>query len=175
MTATDTTQQGQAPNPDVAQANGVFHIHDLIMALLAAERANVIQVSVGNFDRREVSLLDFPPGMGGHTKRLIVPRYGLGGVVLVATTVTEILEQNEGRLGGQIVNSGGFPVRLYLTTPGDIGGAGNALSNQAPNRPSVWLAANGGAWDFRLGHMTYGGTVCAVGIGGASQVDAAEF
>lgn len=170
-------QQGQPPNPDAAGAAGVFSAHELISALLAQERAEVLQVAVGNFDRRQAVLYDWPPGAGGRTKRLIVPRFGLGatGLAVPSATVTEVCEQNEGRLGGLIVNTGTFPCRLYFTTPGDIGGPGNVLSPQATQRPCTWLGASGGSFDFRLGNVLYGGTICAAGVGGATTLDWAEF
>ena len=151
----------------------LVHIRALIEALLLGQRDDILQVVVGDFDRREAVLMDSP---STHAKRLIVPRFGLGGngLAVPAGVVTEVCEQNEGRLGGLIVNTGTSPVRLYLAVPGDIGGTGNPLSNQAPNRPSTYLAANG-SFDFRLGNVLYGGTVCAAGVGGASTLDWLEF
>lgn len=167
--------EGQAPSADASGLNALFHSHDLLLSMLAADRANVLQIAVGDFERRESALYDFPAGMGGHTKRLIVPRIGTGGQFAVPTTVTELCHQNEGRLGGTVVNNGAFPCRLFLATSGDIGGVGAAPSGQSLNRASIWLNSGGGSWDFRFANVLYGGSVCAVGLGGATSVDVAEF
>lgn len=145
----------------------------MLAALLGAERYNILQITVGNFDRRESVLLD-SPGQGA--RRLIVPRYGQGqnGLAIPSATVTEVCEQDEGRFGGLIVNTGANPVRLYLCPPGDIGGPGSALSGQATQRPATYLAPLG-SFDFRLGNILYGGTVCAAGVGGASTLDWCTF
>lgn len=166
MTATQT------PDLSAAQLAEVATTRQLLEGLLAQERYEILQVVVGDFDRRESVLLDSP---GTRAKRLLIPRFGQGNSNLaVPATITEICEQDEGRLGGLIVNTGTFPIRLYFTIPGKLGGVGAAAPAQAPHACTT-LNAAGGSFDFRLGNVLYGGTVCAHGVGGASTLDWGTF
>jgi hypothetical protein len=142
-------------------------IRALLEAVLASERAEILQVSVGNFDRRQAVLVDSPTP---RAKRLIVPRYGQGGDnIPLATAPVLVLAQNEGRMGGYAVNRGATNgALLYLCSAGDLA--------QSANRPAIWLPANGVvAWDFRLGNVLYGGPVCAAAAAATTNLTIAEF
>lgn len=153
-------------------AGELGHIRGILEAQLLQERDDLLQIVFGPFRRRELVLADGP---GPRSKRLIVPRDGQGGQVTINTTITLVLSENEGRLGGLIVNShASNNVRLLFCHAGDVGGVGNAPSNQAANRPSAVLVP-GGSFDFRMGNALYGGPVVAYGVVGASLLDVAEF
>lgn len=150
----------------------VAAIRSLLSAMLLEQRADLLQLAFGPFQRQELVLVDDPIPQA---KRLLVPRPGQGGVIPIASSlITTVLEENEGRLGGLIVNSGTVPVRLVFCRPGEAGGAGNAPSSQAANRPCTYLTI-GGSFDFRQGNALYGGPVQAYGVGGAGQLDVSEF
>lgn len=134
----------------------------ILAATLSQERASIIELAAGDMQHRERMLEDFPaPG----SKRLLVHRTGNGNdVAAVPTTGVLALQGNTARLGGTIVNSGANAVILYLC------GAGVAT----PGAPAIWLAANGGSWDFRLGNVLWCGNVTAVAQVGASTLTIAE-
>lgn len=134
----------------------------LLHALLAESRSDLLEIAVADVQQRELVLDQFPvPG----SKRAIVFRTGNGTDNLaVPTTGVLVLPDNASRLGGTIVNSATNPVILYLCATGKA----------TPGVPAIWLAANGGSWDFRLGNVIWGGSVSAVAQIGASTITVAE-
>lgn len=137
-------------------------VRALLEALLAEARAELLEVAVADVQARELVLDQFPvPG----AKRAIAYRTGSGAdVFAVPTTGVLVLQANESRLGGTIVNSGANAVLLYLTNTGAA----------TPGRPAIWLAASGGSWDFRLGNILWSGSVSAVAQVSASTLSVAE-
>lgn len=150
-------------SPQQVAANVELGKHSqFLQAILAQLRTQVLQVAVGDTQQQELSLNNFP--VAG-AKRVIAQRNGAGyDFFSVPTTGALVLSVNEGRLGGQIVNSGANAVVLYLWANG-AAGAG---------KPAIWLAPNGGSWDFRLGNLTWCGSVSAVAQTGASTLSVAE-
>lgn len=131
-------------------------------AILAQLRSESAQVAVSDAVQQEMTLEHFPTT---GVKRLLARRTGNGtDVFAVPTTGVLVLPANEARSGGQIVNSGGFAVILYLTANG------RATSGV----PAIWLAANGGSWDFKLSNLLWCGSLSAVAQGTASTLSVAE-
>jgi hypothetical protein len=163
-----------ADSPPTHQLAGpeVVNTRRLLESLLNTQRTSIQNVVVGNFPYREAVLLDSP---STHAKRILVPRFGLGGIVNVTTTVTAVLAANEGALGRLIVNYGSAAAILYLALAGDVGGIGNAPSGQATARPCFWLAGGGGAFDGRLASVLYAGEICAATTTGSTTLTVAEF
>jgi hypothetical protein len=151
----------------IAVAAGLGEQTPLLAAILTEIRAGMLELSVGDAHRRELVLNKFP--VTG-ARRALVYRTGAGSdsVAVPATGPAQaalVLPANEGRLGGQIVNSGTNPVILYLTErPVPVAGV-----------PAVWLASAGGSWDFRLGNVCWCGNVSALGQGGTSTLSLAEI
>jgi hypothetical protein len=162
---------GQAPRVDpsgVALATLMSEHTPLLASILSELRSGTIEVGVGDVQFREMVLDQFPV-VG--SKRILAYRTGNGSDAAAVGTGTAaapinglVLSANEGRLGGQIVNTGTNPVILYLT----------ARPVPVPGVPAVFLAASGGAWDFRLGNLLWCGNVSAVGQGGTSTLTTAE-
>lgn len=159
-----------APDLTATIAGQLASIRELLTAQLVAARYDVLDIAVGRFDPQEIVIADAP---GTGSKRLLVDRQGQGGAIMAVaalaspTPASPLLSPNEGRLGGSIVNRGATPVFLFLCPSGD--------TQQPQGRPVMWLAAGGGAWDFRLGNALYAGPVCAAGDGGASTLVVCEF
>ena len=130
--------------------------------LLRQDRADLLDIAIGDFQGREMVLEQFPTA---GSRRIIVFRTGAGNPSLaVPTTGVLALPDNAGRLGGAIVNSGTNAVVLYL--------CGAGIPTQGV--PAIYLSANGGAWDFRLGNVLWAGNVTAVALVGASTLTIAE-
>ncbi len=135
---------------------------ELLRAILAKERTDIIEVAVGDTSHQEMVLDNFP--VAG-AKRVLAQRTSTGAdAIAVPTTGILVLEANSARLGGQIVNSGTNAVILYLARTGLA----------TPGAGAIWLAAGGGAWDFRLGNLLWCGSVSAVAQTGASTLTVAE-
>lgn len=151
-------------------AQDIARIRQVAEVGIIAERAKILQIVVGDFDRQE-SVLQESPAPG--SKRLLIPRFGNGTDqatgAAITTTPVEILEKNEGRVGGTIVNYGANAAFLFLCN------LGNLTGGQVHQRPTVWLGAGGGSWDFRLGNVLYGGTVCAASTTLTTTLTVAEF
>ena len=124
------------------------HVTGLLHQMLAAERAELVQLVVLNTPPT-VERMDGFPQRG--SSRLLMRRTGNGAVAATVDTTGElVIPGNEARVGGQIVNTGTVGVTLYLADK-----AGAAI-------PALWLAPSGGAWDFRLGSILWAGDVFAV-------------
>ena len=165
MSATNGTDQ------HVLAGGEVVNTRRLLEQMLNAQRAGLVNVVTGNFSYREAVLLDSPSTL---SKRLLVPRYGAGGLVSLGTTIASVLSANEGALGRIVVNSGASPVILYFAIAGDLGGVGNPPSAQAANRPQMSLAT-GGIWYGKIGEVTYAGEVNAAATTATSTLTVAEF
>jgi hypothetical protein len=99
-------------------------------------------------------------------RRWIVPRLATGGAFAVPTSLVSLLEANNRRLGGTVVNKGENNVRLILASPQTAG------SQQGLGE--IWLRANGGSWDFRLGPLLWCGSLCAIAELGATICSVVE-
>jgi hypothetical protein len=99
-------------------------------------------------------------------KRWLVPRLATGGEFAIPTSLVKVLDANNRRLGGSIVNLGENPVRLVCANP-------RTAASQA-GLGVLWLRGLGGSWDFRLASMLWCGSVCAIGLGGASTLAVVE-
>jgi hypothetical protein len=99
-------------------------------------------------------------------RRWMIPRLATGGSFTVPLTLVKLLDSNNRRLGGTIVNKGANNISLILAPPLT---AGSQLG-----LGEVWLRALGGSWDFRVGSLLWCGSVCARAEGGESTVTIAE-
>lgn len=133
----------------------------LLHAILAAIRADTVQLGVSDAQGREMVLDQFPV-VG--SKRILVYRTGNGtdGLAVPSTGVL-VVPANEARLGMTWINSGTAPIILYLS------------DQKRAGVPAVYLAAGGGSWDGRLGNLDWAGNVFAVGQGGASTLVGGEL
>ena len=102
--------------------------------------------------------IDYPvPGV----KRWLLPRVAVGGAIAVPiTNWTRVLAWNASRIGGTITNSGTKTVILALDEP----------ANVTPVTARIFLGAEGGAWDMRLGNLLWGGSVSAMALEAESQL-----
>jgi hypothetical protein len=123
---------------EIAEYNRLLH------ELVRQERADIQQICVTDREPAQADMRDFP---ARGARRAIVRRTGSGGLLtLAAGAPTQVVDGNEARLGGAIVVSGAGAVILYLTSDLLTPGGGAPLGEGAPQ---IWLAGNGGAWDFR--------------------------
>lgn len=102
---------------------------------------------------------DFPfPG----ATRVIVKRTPIGPNPPAAGTGL-LWEDNVNRLGGTVVNKATAGLTLYLS------------DQVRPGTGTIWLAPNGGSWDFRLSNVVWCGNVYAVADTGAVNVAGATL
>ncbi|HEX6461110.1 MAG TPA: hypothetical protein VF032_19495 [Thermoleophilaceae bacterium] len=126
-------------------------------ALLLQERTTIEQLCISDIEAQEQCMENFP--LRG-AKRYIVRRTGNGeSVALVANTPTLLVPPNENRLGGIIVVSGAGAVTLALTRDVLEPGGGTPLTVGVPQ---LFLAANGGSWDFKLSDLLWCGSITAI-------------
>lgn len=128
----------------------------LLRGMLTQDRAGIEQLCVTDREPAQATMENFPT-VGA--RRLIVRRQGAGGLFALAAGVPlAVLQPNENRLGGTIVNAGAGAVTLFLA--GDLltPGGGSPLAQGAPQ---IQLVANGGTWDLRLGNLLWCGSVIA--------------
>lgn len=135
---------------------------ELLDLILEALDTGASQLCISDVAPQPGLQKDFPV-MGA--QRWILERTPDGrDLPLVAGEDTEILPANVNRLGGSIVNRGEKPVLLYLAKASQKG-AGTA---------TIYLAANGGSWDFRLGNLLWCGSITANAQGGVTTLSIAE-
>lgn len=102
---------------------------------------------------------DFPvPG----SRRWIIPRVATGGRFKIPNSLVTLLEANNRRLGGTVVNVGEIDVELILANP--------TTATAQAGLGSIFLRAGGGSWDFRLGSLMWCGSVCAKALAEAGSV-----
>lgn len=88
-------------------------------------------------------------------KRAIVKRSATAlNVPFPAAATGLLLPDNANRLGGSVVNKSASGVTIYLG------------QNANPGTGSLWLAPNGGSWDFRVSNTVWCGNVFAVADAG---------
>lgn len=149
-----------ADTAKVAEAVELGRQTALLHALLAAARSDVIDLGVSDAQGREMTLEQFP--VAG-SKRVLVYRTGNGTDGLAVPTAGVIVfPANEARMGLTLINAGANAVILYLS------------DQQRKGVPCVWLGANGGSWDGRLGNLLWAGNVFAVAQAGASTLVGGE-
>jgi hypothetical protein len=134
--------------------HSIHHTHKALQEIRALLEASVQELSVGGsiVDR---DLENWPvPGL---TRKVLSNRRVTGTDSFTATAATPalIVDSLPGRLGGTIVNAGANPAILYLVGPGHI----TAI---AAGNPAIFIAANGGSWDFRLGNVPWSGPVSVI-------------
>lgn len=131
-----TLVQESRPLGDRGRAEGYSGLYDVVM---------------GDFDHPEPVLLVSPPA-----RRLRITRHGAGGeAIQVASTISQILLPNEGRMGLEIVNYGANNLFVYLTNINNLQGPGPFTC------PVLWLKSAGGAWGGEFSEGLWGGSVCA--------------
>ena len=152
----------------IAVAAGLGEQTPVLAAILAELRSGTLEMSVSDAQRRELILNKFP--VTG-AKRALVYRTGNGNDATAVATATYatpvqavVLNANQARLGGRIVNTGTNAIVLYLTE----------RAVPVVGVPAVYLAASGGAWDLLLGNVLWCGNVSAVAQTGASTLTVAE-
>jgi hypothetical protein len=106
---------------------------------------------------------DFPvPG----ARRWMIPRLATGGAFVIPTTLVKVLEANNRRLGGMIVNNSDAVVTLFLTS------AETAAAQQGIGQ--IVLPPKGGKWDFLLGSLLWCGSICAKAAEGEKTISVVE-
>lgn len=85
----------------------------------------------------------------------------------IPTTGALIYGHNPNRLGIQIVNYGLYPVLIYL-------GYSGSVSTATAGFGSMWLSADGGAWDGKIGDLLWTGSLYGVGQGGTTTLAGIE-
>jgi hypothetical protein len=107
---------------------------------------------------------DFPtPG----SQRWIINRLATGGNFAIGEADSDVLQANSNRIGGTIVNKGSKPVLLTL--------APAAAAKSQDGLAEIWLAQEGGSWDFRLGNMLWCGSISAKAEGGETALKVVEI
>lgn len=128
-------------------------------------RGSAINIAITEEAINPLLTQDFPvPG----AQRWLIPRQPTGGSIALAEGVpTDVLFANRSRIGGSLVNEGEQNVRLFLV---------NALVAAAgkSGHGTLWLAKNGGSWDFRLGTLVWGGSISAQPVAGKSSIAVVE-
>jgi hypothetical protein len=143
-------------------AEGLSAMNGLLERLLTTERADVAQLCVTDREPAQSVMRNFPVA---RACRYIVRRQGNGGLfVLAAGTPLEVVQPNEDRLGGQIVNAGANPVTLFLAADLLSPGSATPLTQGAPQ---IVVPANG-TWNFLLGRLLWCGSVIALSTAGSS-------
>lgn len=107
--------------------------------------------------------VDFPVEGG---TRWIIPRLATGGSFVVPVELVTLLHANNRRLGGTIVNRGAKNIMLFL--------AGKNTASASQGIGQIWLKAEGGSWDFRLGSLLWCGGVSAIAEGAESVATITE-
>jgi hypothetical protein len=140
----------------------------ILSALLAAARTELLEVGVSDAYEQELTLEHFP--VTG-SKRVLARRtgYGTDGMAL-PTTGALVLQANEARIGCRITNSGSNPVILYLSDAKRAGFPALYLGVATPGNEVL-----GASWDGKLGNAVWCGNVWAVPQGGASTLVVAEL
>lgn len=143
-----------------AVAAELGHVTGLLRQLVNADRSELAQLVVLDTAPTATVLDHFPTE---RSRRFLVHRTGNGNTTPVDTNGELILDRNEARIGGLIVNTGAVGVTLYFAKDANGG------------RARTWLGPNGGAFDFLLGHVLWGGPIFAVADSGSSTVVVAEL
>lgn len=138
----------------------VAEAQERMMEIIGTQAGAGLQTySISNAEHQGQGLpeKDFPVPGG---ERWMIQRSAIGGEVALPASpvVTQILNANNRRLGGAVVNRGAKPLILVLGPAGGGFGAGQ-----------LWLAPEGGSWDFRLGTIIWCGDVSGAGEGGATS------
>lgn len=123
---------------------------DLLEQIAAQDSAGVQSISVTEIEVKGGVETDFPVPGG---RRWLIPRLATGGSFEVPAELVTILEANNRRMGGTIVNRGGVDILLTLANP-DTAASQSGLGQ-------IFLKKEGGSWDFRLGPLLWCGSVCA--------------
>lgn len=152
-----TRAMGSERSEIAALAAELASTNAFIERLIKEFNSALIEVCVTDREPPELRMRNWPvPG----AERLIVHRSGEGGTFTVAqNTPVLLLPSLETRLGISVINSGANPATLFLTN--DLVAPG-ATAPFAQGTAQIFLAANGGAWDGKLGNIFWGGSVTAV-------------
>jgi len=139
----------------------------ILAALLAAARSELLEVGVSDAYGRELTLEHFP--VTG-SKRVLAHRTGAGNdnLVVPATGVLALVA-NEARLGCRITNTGANPVILYLADQKRAGAPAIYLGVVTPGNDIF-----GATWDGKIGNTIWAGNVWASPTTGTSILLIAE-
>ncbi|MDE2101939.1 MAG: hypothetical protein KGL39_32130 [Patescibacteria group bacterium] len=100
----------------------------------------------------------------GHQRQIRVPMtHGTNNFLLPANAYTDVFEPNAGRGGLSMINIGANPAFVFLTSADEARQMNGYVA-------SGWLAANGGAWDGRIGDGQWVGEVSALSVLGTTLV-----
>lgn len=92
-------------------------------------------------------------------KRWLIPRQPQGGKVIVPTTGwVDVRPANRTRTGGTLVVAGAGAIWLALCN------AREAAAGAGGGTGMLFLTANGGSWDFRLGPVLWSGAISAIAV-----------
>lgn len=166
---TGPISNGDASSALAAHAAELATTNALLRAMVTGQRADLVHLCVTDREPAQLEMKNFPvPG----SKRLIVRRSGQGGTYAVAqNTPLLLVAANENRLGGELVNSGGATITLFLSVDLLEPGSATPLAGGAAQ---MALASNA-TWDFRLGTLLWCGNVVGVcTASGGTTVTVAE-
>lgn len=113
-------------------------------------------------DRIERTLENWPV-IGQQRKVRVGAMHGTNNFVVAAATYTDLTDANHGRGGLSIINIGANPCFVFLSKAQDAQAAAGAVA-------SGYLAANGGAWDGKLGDAEWVGPVSVLSASGTTLV-----
>lgn len=147
---------------------GLGETNGLLRELLAQESADISELCVSDREPPEQLMANFPTR---GVQRMIVRRPGSGGSYpCAAGTPVPVLQPNENRLGGNIVNSGANAVTLYLAA--DLLEPGTSTPIQGA--PQLRLNGGGSSWNLKLSDVLWCGSVIAIADTGGSTLSVAE-
>lgn len=156
LTAARQHAGAPAPADDRAILAALVETNGLLRALLSQDSSAISELCVSDREPAESLMANFPTR---GVQRMIVRRTGAGGLVtLGAAGQAQLLQPNENRLGGRIVNTGANPAILFLAADLLNPGTGAPLGEGAAQ---IGLAA-GQPWDLKLGDLLWCGSVIAV-------------
>lgn len=152
-----------ANTPSLVQRglNIAERLEQVLGLVLEALDTNVERIAVTDISSDPALQKDFP--VQG-AQRWILHRTPDGQSKAMKEALEDVLPGNVNRLGGTLVNSGAKPIRLYLAT----------VATQNKGSAPIWLAAEGGSWDFRVGNLLWSGSICGQAIGGESTLEIVE-
>lgn len=103
------------------------------------------------------------PVIGGRRQIRVAKTRGDNGFVVPVNQYTDLLDQDAGRGGLSIVNIGANPCFVFLTDA-------QTARDQQGHVASGYLAANGGAWDGKIGNAEWVGKVSVLSVLGTTLV-----
>jgi hypothetical protein len=148
-------EQGGGGSLAVSLSARMVGIEELLRRIADQSSAGVQSFAVSDGEVQGDGLeVDFPV-VGA--KRWLIQRTARGGQIVLPNIAeyVDIAPTDNRRVGGTLVNRGEADAVVVLAPAAQAKAAGGALG-------TVFLAAGGGSWDFRLGPLLWCGSICAI-------------